>query len=674
MRMYSVFLRSSLAFIIFILVTTVSRAAPRAVEGVLDLADWDFQRDGIVALNGEWEFYGGLFLPPDALDASSLPRTPRLIPVPGSWNGYQDQSGAPMGSDGFATYRLKILLPRTVADSRNPTKDELAIFVPYVNTSYELWVDGDLLAANGRLARSRPEEKPQFRPEIARFRPADRHVDLVLHVSNFHFREGGIPRRLELGTADQIALKQRRLEVTGATLFGANLIMAIFFAGIYALRRENRADGYFSLFLLSIALRMLVTGDHILARVTTELPWEMALKIEYLMDFVSPTIFLFYLRALFPEDVSTLIGRCWTAVAILGGAAVLVLPGRLSSRIIPPYLLLFAAILLYFVYVSFRAVARGRPDSRLFLGGIVATIVASLVTLLRYTGIAAVAELIPMGIFVLVLSQCLFLAVRSARTYQQALTLATENARMLAKTEWQLKKLKEYRRLMTLREEHLRRRIAETLHGRTQGRLFTAIRRIDQAERAMSHDIAAAGAYLTDAKQLLDQVREDDIRSVGRQLHPAAVGAGIVAAIESLLDTFEESYRVHFDVDPDVEAMDQAETGGFHYDLRLGVYRIVEEGLNNISRHAKAQRIRLSLAITHRDSGNYLELTLADDGVGFDPKSPSSGLGLQTIDARVSDLGGHWTLTGSPGKGTTLRVSIPLKPDQPEHPRESRTA
>lgn len=660
--MLSVFLRFLNIFLAFILFTTVSHAAPRAVGGILDLADWDFQKDGIVALDGEWEFYGGIFLPAESFNASSLSRQPQLILVPGPWTGYPDQSGAPMGSDGFATYRLRILLPRAAVDSLDPTRDQLSVFIPYVHTSYELWIDGELLAANGRVGRSRSEGKPQFRPEIVRFRPKDRHVDLVLHVSNFHFREGGIPRRLEFGTADQIALKQNRLELTGATLLGANLIMAVFFAGIYALRRESLADGYFSLFLLSIAVRMLVTGDHILARVTTELPWEMTLKIEYLMAFLCPTLFLYYLRALFPQEVSPLIVRCWTAVALLGGAAVLILPGRLSSRIIPPYLLLLAAILLYFVSIGFRAVARGRPDSSLFLGGIVASIVASLVTLLRYTGIAAVAELIPVGIVFLVLSQCFFLAVRSARTYWQTITLAAENALMLEKTDWQLKKLKEYRRLMTLREENLRRRIAETLHGRTQGRLFAVSRRIDQAERAMTRDVAAASEYLADAKALLDQVREEDIRGTGRQLHPAAVGAGIVAATESLLDTFDESYRVHFDVDPEVEAMDQAEGGGFPYDLMLGVYRIVEEGLNNISRYAKAHVIRLSLALKHRESGDWLEVTLTDDGVGFDPNSPSSGLGLQTIDARVGDLGGDWKLTGSPGNGTTLRVSIPLQP------------
>jgi len=657
--MNAVFPRLSSIVLFLLLVPAVSHAAPRAAGGILDLSDWDFDRDGIVTLAGEWEFYGRAFIPPDAFRDAHLAYEPGFVLVPGSWNELKDLSGTPMGSDGFATYRLQIRLPAAGAASTQP--DELSIFIPYVNTSYKLWVDGELLASNGIAAQTPSEAKPQFRPEIARFRPAGGDVDVVLHISNFHFREGGISRHLELGKTDQIALKQRRLEIFGGALLGANLIMAIFFAGIYALQRESPADGYFSLFVLCIATRMLVTGDHILARVTTEIPWEIALKVEYLTGFIGSILSIYYLRALFPHDVSPRVVRVWTAIGVVSSIVVILFPGRVSSRLIPPFLLLLAGLLLYCVYVGFRAAIYGRPDSRLFLGGLLTAIGASLVTLLRYTGIAAVTDIIPVGIIVLVLSQSLVLAARSARTYRQTITLAAENARMLKETEWQLEKIKEYRRLMTLREENLRRHIAEMLHGRTQGRLFSALRRISQAEKAMAQDIPAAKEYLADAKALIDQVREEDIRSTGKKLHPAAVGAGIVAAIESLLDTFEECYAVQFDVDPEVEAIDQSASGGFAYDLRLGLYRIIEEGLNNIARHAQAQTISLTLSLRHREDGDFLELTLTDDGIGLDPGTSSKdGLGLPTIDARVSDLGGEWRLTGAPGQGTTMTVSIPL--------------
>src|SRR5690606_37916158 len=191
--------------------------------------------------------------------------------------------------------------------------------------------------------------------------------------------------------------------------------------------------------------------------------------------------------------------------------------------------------------IGVQAVRRRRPESRLVLVGFLASTGATLITLMRYAGVAPITDLIPLGIVVLVVSQGLVLAVRWARTYQQSIVLSAEHARMLETTQAQLKKLRDYRRLMTLREENLRRRIAETLHGRTQGRLFFIVRLIDQAERAMREDVETARGYLKAARNLLHQVREEDIRSTSRRLHPAAVGAGLVPAIESLLDTFDES-------------------------------------------------------------------------------------------------------------------------------------
>src|SRR5690625_1061722 len=86
-------------------------AAPRASEGFIDLADWTLPADGIVTLDGEWEFYPDLFVHPKSFSTGSHPPPNGLIAIPGSWNSYPDSTGTPMGSDGFATYRLRVQLP-----------------------------------------------------------------------------------------------------------------------------------------------------------------------------------------------------------------------------------------------------------------------------------------------------------------------------------------------------------------------------------------------------------------------------------------------------------------------------------------------------------------------------------------------------------------------------------
>mgnify|MGYP001826107783 CR=1 FL=1 len=91
----------------------ITRAtAPEAVNGVLDLRSWDFKRLGPTALSGKWEFYWHSLLQPDDFTTENTPVASGLIGVPSDWNGF-DVNGKKIAGDGYATYRLKILLGKT---------------------------------------------------------------------------------------------------------------------------------------------------------------------------------------------------------------------------------------------------------------------------------------------------------------------------------------------------------------------------------------------------------------------------------------------------------------------------------------------------------------------------------------------------------------------------------
>ena len=92
-------------------------------------------------------------------------------------------------------------------------------------------------------------------------------------------------------------------------------------------------------------------------------------------------------------------------------------------------------------------------------------------------------------------------------------------------------------------------------------------------------------------------------------------------------------------------------------DISITLFRIVQEGLSNIIRHASAKHVSLDLT----DGGGEYAFTLQDDGCGFDPNStrdvwPHGIMGMQQ---RVRALGGRFSLDSTPGKGTTLRVTVP---------------
>ena len=90
---------------------------------------------------------------------------------------------------------------------------------------------------------------------------------------------------------------------------------------------------------------------------------------------------------------------------------------------------------------------------------------------------------------------------------------------------------------------------------------------------------------------------------------------------------------------------------------RTCVYRIVQEALTNCIRHAEAKGIRISVY----GGTDMVNLTIQDDGVGFDPDHPlRKGLGLVGIRERVRQLGGTLAITSQPQKGTIVKVLLPL--------------
>jgi two-component system sensor histidine kinase UhpB len=91
--------------------------------------------------------------------------------------------------------------------------------------------------------------------------------------------------------------------------------------------------------------------------------------------------------------------------------------------------------------------------------------------------------------------------------------------------------------------------------------------------------------------------------------------------------------------------------------MKLMCYRIVQVQLNNIIKHARAKNATIQL----KKEPHHLELTMQDDGIGFDMKKKSSGIGLRNIKNRVGLYNGVVTIDSEPGKGCMLKVVIPLE-------------
>ena len=157
---------------------------------------------------------------------------------------------------------------------------------------------------------------------------------------------------------------------------------------------------------------------------------------------------------------------------------------------------------------------------------------------------------------------------------------------------------------------------------------------------------------------MLDQLQEisdasaialKETREIAHTLHPYQIEAlGLTTALHSLVDKFENASEIEFAV-----AIDQVETDVPH-DAAIAIYRIAQEWLTNIVKHASARSVSVSLLA----NASRLELEIVDDGVGFDPHTVKKGLGLKGIEERSRMVGASLSVSSTPGAGSSLTLIV----------------
>lgn len=204
-------------------------------------------------------------------------------------------------------------------------------------------------------------------------------------------------------------------------------------------------------------------------------------------------------------------------------------------------------------------------------------------------------------------------------------------------------------------QENERRHLARELHDETGQHLTALLVGLRALANTLEKD-----AQRDLASQLAEQLRSvvGDISRISRGLHPQVLDElGLVTALGRLADdaraaaNLEVHLRVHGEEHEDAVT---PTTG-------LTIYRVVQESLTNILRHAQASEVDIELTMT----ADAVRVVVEDDGRGFDPAAPehrhelSSGVGLLSMQERAILLGGRVRVESSPGKGTTVLGEVP---------------
>jgi signal transduction histidine kinase len=197
-------------------------------------------------------------------------------------------------------------------------------------------------------------------------------------------------------------------------------------------------------------------------------------------------------------------------------------------------------------------------------------------------------------------------------------------------------------------QEGERKRLARELHDETGQALTSILLGLKPLEEALAE--ASSAAAVADLRELVVATLQD-VRRLAVELRPAALDDfGLVSALEHLTETFAEQTGITVDFESAL-GRDRLPS-----DTETALYRIVQESLTNIVKHARAQRASISL--TGRDG--FVKAVIEDDGIGFDPaQTREDAFGLSGMRERVALLDGTLQVESRPDGGTTIAVEVP---------------
>jgi len=202
-------------------------------------------------------------------------------------------------------------------------------------------------------------------------------------------------------------------------------------------------------------------------------------------------------------------------------------------------------------------------------------------------------------------------------------------------------------RLVTTREEE-RRRLRRDLHDGLGPALASLTFKVDAARNLLVQDSERAERLLAEVRQQAQEAISDIRRLVYNLRPPALDEFGLLSALREQAAHYQhQGLEVAFDAPQSLPPLPAA--------VEVAAYRIAQEALTNVARHAQAQHCLLRLAL----DTEAVQLTISDDGQGI-PGGHRIGVGLHAMHERASELGGSCTITPGPSGGTTIQVRLPL--------------
>ncbi len=380
---------------------------PTVVDGVIDARDWHFPEP--LPLNGAWRMAWKDLVPPSR--AAALLDGGALLPMPHMWNDTVGE--APTPGFGFASYGLRILLPRYSSG--------LGLRVPEVNSAFRIYINGELVLARGQVGVTADLEVPRYQASVVPLPPGDR-IDVLIHLSNFNHFEGGLGRPLTLGRIGPMQAERDRKVASDLLLAGAASMIGLY-VFILWLQRRNAEYLLFAAVTFCVVLRVVAVG-RLPFIAWPDMSSMVLLRAEYIGAFLFLGLYPAFVARLFPAEMWKPLNRLLMAVSAVVFPLALFVPGHIFTQIRPLMAYGILATMLYVAGAAGLAVARRRPGAGWLIGSLLVLTAGVTNDVLHFQRIINTTDLTALAFALFMLGHAMVLGQRMNDAFNAVETLS----------------------------------------------------------------------------------------------------------------------------------------------------------------------------------------------------------------------------------------------------------
>lgn len=377
-----------------------------AFEGVLDLTDFYFNDSVVYKLEGDYDFRWREFL--ESKDYKKEIK-PKYIKVPKSWNGF-DWNGETLDGIGFGTFHLKVKLPQE--------SPPLAITMKEEGTAFKVMINGEIIKESGKVGTDLKSSIPRTLPLTLYLPQYKDTLDIVIQVSNFHYRKGGIWNAPVIGTHDAISKYIKLKRDMEVFLAGVIFITVLYHIGLYLFYRLDNSSFIFSIFCLTVLIRLITTGYRVLAEIFPTIPFSVYSRLEYLSWFFAIPLGIHFICKIYPGITRIAYINSFYAIAVCLSTSLFLTPEIYSKVAIPSQVIGIIEFLFGF-FILIKAVNEKREGSSLFMTGSFVLLAVIINDLLYMNEIYRGEELGPFGILTFILFQSILLSKRFLNAFTE---------------------------------------------------------------------------------------------------------------------------------------------------------------------------------------------------------------------------------------------------------------